>query len=157
MNWTFLCFILKLNHDKSLLWYFDKSIVLLRLKVVPFHFLGVRVRACVRACVRLCVCVCVCVYVCMYVCVCACVCVCMCVCMGHFLIQACLMVWGGKLRISSIRYISCISFLYHWNLVNKKIKILWLVANNLSLRITTLIVCWPHFSEHRPNFNECKL
>ena len=63
------------------------------------------------------VCVCVCVYVCVSVSV------CLCACMGHLLIQACLMVWGGKLRISSIRYISCISLFYHWNLANK--KILW--------------------------------
>ena len=112
--------------------------------------------ACVRAC--FCVCVCVCVYVCMYVCVCVHVFVCVCVCVWViFLFKHVWWFGGGKLRISSIRYISCISFLYHWNLVNKKIKILWLVANNLSLRITTLIVCWPHFSEHRPNFNECKL
>ena len=90
----------------------EQSLVLLGLQIVPFSLPW-----CVR--VRVCVCVCVCV------CACVCVCVCVCVCMGHFLIQACLMVWGGKLRIPSFKYISCISFFYHWNLVNKKIKILW--------------------------------
>ena len=55
------------------------------------------------------VCVFACVYVCVCACVCACVCVhvCVCICVegrgSHFLIQACLMVRGGKLGITSIR------------------------------------------------------
>ena len=112
----FLCGILKLSHDKSLCDVSSKAQSCLGCKLFLFHFLGV----------------CVCVYVCVSVSV------CLCACMGHLLIQACLMVWGGKLRISSIRYISCISLFYHWNLANK--KILWQVATNLSLSLSMLIV-----------------
>ena len=113
----FLCGILKLSHDKSLCDVSSKAQSCLGCKLSFFTSL---------------VCVCVCVYVCVSVSV------CLCACMGHLLIQACLMVWGGKLRISSIRYISCISLFYHWNLANK--KILWQVATNLSLSLSMLIV-----------------